>query len=175
MGRINAKIYFLVFALFLVSFTLNAETVSGVIEGVKFPEYDKNGNLQFMMYSSYALPSGVVIEMDDVLVDFVKKDVSVADLKDNRAIEFYSIDDAAEGSDKVSSFWKAQPDSKAFYKTSKASYNRATSAVEGDQLLQFRTESIDIDGVGFDMDQKTNSLRIRSNVTVVLRNNENDK
>ena len=176
MGRFNATLYYrlTVFLLFVSSFA-SADPVTGTIKGVKFPEYDDSGKLEYMLYSEIANPRGVVIDMQGVLVDFVKKDVSVSKVEDNRTVELYSVKESSLDSHKVDAFWKRYSKSKGFCRTPRAKYDRVTKLIRGDELVHFRTVQMDIDGVGFDMDQEKGTLHIRSKVHVVIRDNEDSQ
>ena len=176
MGRINAALYYrLIAVLLLVATTVTADPVTGTIKGVKFPEYDNAGKLEYMLYSKIANPRGVIIDMQGVLVDFVQSGISVNQINDNRHVKLYSIDQAAALDKEIPAFWLKYPYSKAFCRTPKAKYDRASKLIQGDEKVRFRTEQMDIDGIGFDMDQKAGKLHIRSNVHVVLRDANDEK
>jgi len=50
-------------------------------------------------------------------------------------------------------------------------YDRATKIIRGDEEVHFRSDVMDVDGVGFDADQKNQTIHIRSRVKVILRGN----
>ena len=64
---------------------------------------------------------------------------------------------------------KDQNDIKGTVTTTKGVYDRSTKIIQGDEEVHFRSESMDVDGVGFDADQKNETIHIRSKVKVILR------
>jgi len=48
-------------------------------------------------------------------------------------------------------------------------YDRSTKIIRGDEEVHFRSAAMDVDGVGFDADQKKQTIHIRSKVKVILR------
>ena len=178
MGRINGALYYgLVTALLLTAACRVSAVDTGIIGGVKFPQYNDAGRLDYMLYADKAMPNGAIIDMKKVLVDFISSEAELSRVKDNRNLKLYSLKDAAESSENVESFWKEHAGiSRAFCRTPEAVFDRTTGIITGEKKVRFRTEQMDIDGIGFDLDQKSGNLHIRSNVHVVLRQmNENNK
>ena len=64
---------------------------------------------------------------------------------------------------------KDQNDIKGTVTTTKGVYDRSTKVIQGDEEVHFRSAGMDVDGVGFDADQKKESIHIRSKVKVILR------
>jgi hypothetical protein len=54
-------------------------------------------------------------------------------------------------------------------KTPSAVYDKSTQKVTGNQKITFRSNAMDLDGEGFDIDQVEQIIHIRSNVKVVLK------
>jgi len=54
-------------------------------------------------------------------------------------------------------------------KTPKAIYNQSTKMVAGNEEITYRSKEVDIDGVGFDIDQEKQIIHIRSEVKVTLK------
>jgi hypothetical protein len=50
-------------------------------------------------------------------------------------------------------------------------YDRVAKIIRGDDEVHFRSAAMDVDGVGFDADQKKQTIHIRSKVKVFLRGN----
>ena len=53
--------------------------------------------------------------------------------------------------------------------TPSAIYNRATKQVYGSEWVKYRSEAMDLDGVGFDIDQMEQMIHVRSQVRVVIK------
>ena len=70
---------------------------------------------------------------------------------------------------KVEWVGKDQNDIKGTVTTTKGVYDRSTKIIQGDEEVHFRSLSMDVDGVGFDADQKKETIHIRSKVKVILR------
>ena len=64
---------------------------------------------------------------------------------------------------------KDQNDIKGTVTTTKGVYDRSTKIIQGDEEVHFRSAGMDVDGVGFDADQKKEVIHIRSKVKVILR------
>ncbi len=50
-------------------------------------------------------------------------------------------------------------------------YDRSTKIIRGDEEVHFRSAAMDVDGVGFDADQKSQTIHIRTKTKVILRAN----
>lgn len=173
MGQVNATLYYrLIVTLFCIAINVTAAPKIGTLRGVKFPEYRDNGILEYMLYSKVAKPRGVIVDLQDVLVDFVQPNVKVNEIEDNRFVKLYTIKEASKLDKKIPEFWAKYFKTKIFCRTSKAMYDRSTQLLQGDYKVLFRSKYMDVDGVGFDMDQKNGKLHIRKNVHVVLREND---
>ncbi|OGV39784.1 MAG: hypothetical protein A2X48_24095 [Lentisphaerae bacterium GWF2_49_21] len=72
---------------------------------------------------------------------------------------------------KVDWIGKNVNDIKGTVTTPKGVYDRSTKIIKGEDEVHFRSDSMDVDGVGFDADQKKQTIHIRSKVKVVLRGN----
>ena len=71
---------------------------------------------------------------------------------------------------------KDQNDIKGTVTTIKGIYDRSTKIIQGDDEVHFRSAGMDVDGIGFDADQKKETIHIRSRVKVILRGTlETDK
>lgn len=70
---------------------------------------------------------------------------------------------------KVEWVGKDQKDIKGTVTTTKGVYDRSTKIIQGDEEVHFRSSGMDVDGIGFDADQKKETIHIRSKVKVILR------
>ena len=62
-------------------------------------------------------------------------------------------------------------DIKGVIETPSAVYDKNTQKVTGNKKITYRSSAMDLDGVGFDIDQVKQIVHIRSKVKVVLRSN----
>ncbi|MCK5844927.1 MAG: hypothetical protein KAG97_09485, partial [Victivallales bacterium] len=53
--------------------------------------------------------------------------------------------------------------------TPAAVYNRSTNLVSGNQWIRYRSKEMDLDGIGFDIDQVKQTIHIRSKVKVTIK------
>lgn len=58
---------------------------------------------------------------------------------------------------------------KGTVKTPSAVYDQATKTVTGNEKVSYRSKEIDINGLGFDIDQEKQVIHIRSEVEVILK------
>jgi hypothetical protein len=58
---------------------------------------------------------------------------------------------------------------KGTVETPTAVYDQSTKTVAGNKKITYRSKEIDIDGVGFDIDQERQTIHIRSEVEVTLK------
>jgi len=72
---------------------------------------------------------------------------------------------------KVDWIGKDIKDVKGTVTTPSGIYDRSTKIIRGDEEVHFRSDAMNVDGVGFDADQKKQTIHIRSKVKVILRGN----
>ena len=60
-------------------------------------------------------------------------------------------------------------DIKGTVKTQSAVYDQATKTVLGNEKITYRSNELDINGIGFDIDQEKQIIHIRSEVEVILK------
>ncbi len=173
MERFNAKIFVLSLLVFAAMFYAIPQTMAQaggrtvISEKFKYPGYDKDCKLKFMIYGERAETVGVAYKLQNVMIDVVKEDIkSVKDVKDIQGMKLYPI-----GSDKktVDKFWKKVDHSRAILFTPKATFETATKLVRGKDEIHLRAREIDVDGVGFDADYNRQIINIRSKVRMVIR------
>ena len=186
MGFSHVKIFRLILLFFLMgSSVMHAASDSGVaatLTDFVMPHY-RNNKLQFVLYGEKGENLGAEITLTNPLIDIVIRDlpdvelvtlmkgvkgpdpavkrISKADPK--RLYPLYSDWDI------ISRFWVILPHSQALIAAEKAKYDKNTRLLSGDGKLFFRSREIDIDGEGFDADQKKKFIHVRKNVQVVFR------
>ncbi len=141
MGRCNAKIFGLTFALLLATLLARAaeiEDANVILNDFKLPEYNKDSKeLEFIISGEKAKTVGIEVELENVKIEWVDKDI--------RKI-------------------------KATITSPEAVYHRASKVVKGDKEVHFRSLEMDADGVGFDADYEKQTIHIRKEVKVTLKN-----
>ncbi len=159
--------------IFCIVFAVCAKEESGSFEQFKFPEFDsKTGQLKFIVYGNKANTLDEFILMEEVLLDFVKKEI-----KDISTIEEYKNRDIYPLNTKeniIQKFWKSKKHTKQFIKAAVANYDKSTKFIKGKKKIEFRSPNIDIDGVGFDMASSDKILNIYKDVKVHLRSSQID-
>lgn len=141
-----------------------------ILQNFKLPKYHDDGRPHFIVYGQEAELAGVMVELTGVKIDLVNDDVSkVEQIIDLGGVVLYRID-APQA--EVDAFWRDKPHCKAIISTSRASYDRTSNIVRGDEIVHLRTRLMDIDGVGFDADYQAQKIHIRDKVKVIVRNHK---
>ena len=132
------------------------------------PEYRKDGNrLQCILYGSGGKNEGAFITLEDPLLDIVRDDIkNIDDVSDLRKVKLYPIDSKASF---IKDFWKDKTHSRGLISSNLAVYDRTSRMLRGDGVVLFRSPGMDIDGLGFDANQETKFIHIRSKVKVLIR------
>lgn len=187
MGFSHDKIFRLILLLSILStaFLLRADSDSGVaatLQGLTLPNY-KGNDLQFVLYGERAVNLGSAITIYNPLIDIVVRklpDVEVIVLLNN----IRPPDPNIKKIDKldpqriyplytdyklIREFWSKIPHCQALISSGNAVYDKNKRTLSGDGNVHFRTRELDIDGVGFDANQKTRFVHVRSNVRVEFR------
>ncbi len=168
MGKSNIKIHFIVTLLFISVFSIIAESQIGVFKNFKTPEYDEKTNkLKYILYGDEARTIDTFINMKKVILDYVKDDLEdLGKITENSKIDIYDI---KEDSKNVVEFWKGFVYTKMFIKTATAKYDKISRLVDGKDKVFIRSLTMDIDGIGFDADSKSQIINIHKAVQVTLR------
>ncbi|OGV57388.1 MAG: hypothetical protein A2X49_01175 [Lentisphaerae bacterium GWF2_52_8] len=188
MGSINSKIHILTLiaagilaALGFISLPLEAEDSSGTaatLDVFMLPEYRQNkeggqGKLQFILYGKKAINIGATVDMQEVLIDMVRDDIkSIDEIKNLQTTKVYPISETPAN---IKEFWKDKQHSKALIETSKALYDKTTRIVRGNEKVHFRSQMMDVDGVGFEAEYDNQTVFIKSQVRVIIRADARDK
>ena len=176
MGFSHSKIHGLsLFAAFVAtclfpcqSFAAEDAGTSATLDSFILPEYHKADNrLQCILYGEKAINQGAFITLRNPLLDIIRDNIKdINDVSNYQGITLYSIDlDSTE----IKSFWKGKDHSRGLISAPSAIYDRTTKMLRGDDLVHFRSPGMDIDGVGFDVNDETRFIHIRTKVRVVVR------
>jgi len=196
MAGIDAKIFRLIAGIaFLLTASVpllgNDAGVAATLMDFALPEYHGD-KLQFILYGERAVNLGAAINLENPVIDIVQEDLtdisSVEPLADLRIPEDSKKTKTAETHKAVypldadvktvSEFWEKLPHSRAIIVSPKATYDRNKRYLQGDTPVSFRARItddsgrifvIDGDGVGFDADQETRLIHVRSRVKFVIR------
>ena len=189
MGRSHEKILRLILlgtVLFSAPF-VSADSDSGVAAtatDLVMPHYRKN-ELQFVLYGGRVVNLGATISLDTPLIDIVVRklpDVELVTLlkgvrpPDPRVPKITVVDPTRvyplyTDFNIIKEFWKRIPHSQALISADQATYDKNKRVLSGDGPIHFRSRDLDVDGVGFDADQRKKFIHIRSKVRVEFRPN----
>lgn len=141
---------------------------SATLDSFILPEYHKSDNrLQCVIYGQKAVNQGAFITLRNPLLDIVHDNIKDINAVSNmQGVKLYPIDLPTDG---VRVFWKGKEHSRALVSSPSAVYDRTTKMLRGDESVLFRSPGMDIDGVGFDANDETRFIHIRSNVRVIVR------
>jgi len=171
MGKINGKIYWLMLTVLIpFAWTASAQDdgTRATLTNFKLPEYsEKDGKLKFIIYGKKAVNLGAEIDFDHIMIDIIKENIgSIDDVKDMQSISLYPIDEKNEA---IENFWKDKGYSQALISSPKALYDKTTRSARGNEDVHFRSQMMDIDGVGFDVDYDKQIINVKKDVKVVIR------
>ena len=141
---------------------------SATLDAFILPEYHKGDNrLQCILYGEKAINQGAFITLKNPLLDIVRDNIKDINAVSNyQGVKLYPISLPTE---EVKVFWHGKDHSRALISSPAAIYDRTTKMLRGDDLVFFRSPGIDIDGVGFDVNDETRFIHIRTKVRVVVR------
>lgn len=186
MGSSNRKIHVLIF-LVAISAVLgfatrlasdDASGTAAILEIFVLPEYKQNkeggqGKLQFILYGKKAVNLGATVDMQQVLIDMVRDDIkSIDEIKNLENVKIYPLNEKPEN---IRLFWKDKQHSKAIIETSKALYDKSTRIARGSEKVHFRSQLMDVDGVGFEGEYANQTVLIKSDVKVLIRSEAREK
>lgn len=187
MGFSHDKIFRLILlaAAVLTTPLLRADSNSGAaatLQDLILPNY-KGTELQYVLYGERAVNLGATITIYNPLIDIVSRnlpDVEVITLLKNvkspdpGVMKITKLDPQRIYPIKtdyklVKEFWAKVPHSQALISSTSAVYDKNKKTVTGEGYAHLRTRDLDIDGVGFDANQRTKFVHIRSKVSAVFR------
>ena len=171
MGRITVALSWLILLVLLCTAVPCSGDDIGMhakIRTFMMPQYhEKDERLQFIVYGSGADNKGALLFLTDMVVDFIRNDLQdMNNVKLVPEIEGYALDTPLQS---VTDFWKRLPHSQGLIFCETATLDKTTKILRSDKPVQFRSEYLDVNGVGFDAFQEKRLLHIRSNVKMQLR------
>lgn len=171
MGRITGALSGLILVIFLLTaFPCMGEDVGmhAKIRTFMMPQYrEKDERLQFIVYGASADNKGALLFLTDMVVDFISNDIhDVKQVTLMPEMTPYTLTNAPSATRK---FWSKLPHSQGLIFSESATLDKTTKILRSDRPVQFRSEFLDVNGVGFDAYQEQRLLHIRSNVTMKLR------
>lgn len=171
MGRITYALPGLILFLFLFAAAPCQGNETGMharIRTFRMPQYHKNDErLQFIVYGEGADNKGALLFLSNMMVDVISDDISsVKQVKLIPGINAYKL---SNDNQLVRRFWSKIPHSQGLIFCETATLDKTTRIFRSDRPVQFRSEYLDIDGVGFDAYQDKRLLHIRSDVKIKLR------
>ena len=131
----------------------------------RLPIYHKK-RLQFMIFCAVMTRQANKIYADDAVIDIVKKDVDINDIKYYENIKLYKL--GAAHSD-IIDFWKNKNTTLGFITSSKATILQESKVASGSENVYFRSPQLDLDGVGFTANFDTRLIKVLNDVNIIIR------
>lgn len=130
-----------------------------------FPVYNKD-RLQLMIYSAETERQGELIATVNPVMDIIRKDADVDLIDTSVKTEIYPL-----GSPFVTvlAFWTKRLYSEGVVSSHQADIDQGNQLAAGGAPVFFRSPLLDINGIGFDADYGKKTLKVRSDVNIVLR------
>ena len=185
MGISHVKIFrVILLALLLLPSLVQADPNSGVaatLADFTLPHYQRN-KLQFVLYGERAVNLGAIITVYNPLIDIVMRDLPdvevITILKGMKPpVEGEKITRVDLGRvyplhtdyKLIGDFWRLIPHSQALISSGNVVYDKNKRIMSGEGAVYFRSRDLDVDGEGFDANQKAKFVHVRKNVRVVYR------
>lgn len=171
MGRFTGTLFGLIlFSALLLALPCRGEDAGmhAKIRTFMMPQYhEKDDRLQFIVYGENADNKGALVFLTNMMVDFIDNDITHVDqVKLISEITPYALSNEVRP---LKKFWAHIPHSQSLVFCETATLDKTTKIMRSDRPVQFRSEYLDVDGVGFDAYQERRLLHIRSNVKMKLR------
>ena len=131
----------------------------------RLPIYHKK-RLQFMIFCAVMTRQANKIFADDAVIDIVKKNVDINDIKYYEDIKLYKL--GAANSD-IIDFWKNKNNTLGFITSSKATILQESKVASGSEKVYFRSPQLDLDGVGFTANFDTRLIKVLNDVNIIIR------
>ncbi len=176
MGRINGTlsgltaVTGLVLALFLVCGPLAGQDLGAraKVRSFMMPQYNERDNrLQFIVYGDSADNRGAFLLLSGLLVDFISN--RLADVNTVTMLEAAEPYDLNAPSAVIRKYWKDKTHSQGLIFAESATLDKNSMTLRSDAPVKFRSQYLDMDGVGFDAYKDRKLVHVRSGVSVNIR------
>jgi hypothetical protein len=118
-----------------------------IIDDFKYPEYDADGRVEFILHGRRARKTGVLTHIEEARLEWIEEQPgSGGTTPEARILKVIGT-----------------------VTTPAAIYDEASDTISGEQAIQYRSADMDVDGIGFDVRHLEQTLHVRSKVRVVLR------
>lgn len=131
----------------------------------RLPIYHKK-RLQFMIFCAVMTRQANKIYADDAVIDIVKKNVDINDIKYYENIKPYKLGTVPA---EVAEFWKDKTTTLGFITSSKATILQESKVASGSENVYFRSPQLDLNGVGFTANFNTRLIKVLNDVNIVIR------
>lgn len=138
-----------------------------MLNHAKIPVYDSQKRMQMMVFVDRAVREGKIIAGENTVLDVVRKGCNVDSISDAWQLKYYSL--TAKLSEVVKFWQRRTVYSEGVIITEKANIDQENNRAFGTSPVYFRSPMIDLDGIGFDVNFKTNTIQVNNDVNVVLR------
>ena len=168
-------IFKILLAFILVSPLMAKEGIDS-LKGLRFgnakiPVYQR-GNLQMMIFTDSGFRSGKVIHGDNVVLELIRKGADIDEISDAWSTKPYALGaDLAE----ILDFWRTRMAYSDGVMTSvKGEVDQDSDKASGNERVYFRSPAIDLNGIGFEADFKQHTIRVNSDIDIVMRKSSAD-
>lgn len=159
-------LYLLIAILMLGSIPGICDDLGGLkILKARLPIYHKK-RLQFMIFCAVMTRQANKIYADNAVIDIVKKDVDINDIKYYENIKPYKLGAPYPN---ILDFWKDKNNTLGFITTSKATILQESKVASGGENVYFRSPQLDLNGVGFTANFDTRLIKVLNDVNIIIR------
>ena len=142
------------------------------LSNAKIPIYNRSGKPQMMIFVNKAERRGRVISGIGTVLEFLRSNASVDDIKDAWRIDLYPLEAPFK---EVFNFWLPRVKySEAIVRTSRADIDQENSKATGSSAIYLRSPMLDLNGIGFEADFKRREIKINSEIEVLIRTSASD-
>ena len=141
---------------------LNGVTVNNV----KIPFHNR-GTLQAMIFASQAEYRAKLLYGREVVLDMLQKNVDPDRISNDWKLRFYPLRAPLTA---VTGFWLPRLNyCDAVIYSPEGTLDQPERCAAGDKLVQMRSPTLDLDGVGFAADFKRRQIKVNSDVRIIMR------
>ena len=136
------------------------------VNNVKIP-FHNNGTLQAMIFANEAEYRAKLLYGKEVILDLLQKSVDPDRIGNDWKLRLYPLRAPLK---EVARFWIPRLNyCDAVIYTPEGALDQPERSAAGDKLVQMRSPTLDLDGVGFAADFKSRQIKVNSNVRLIMR------
>ncbi len=151
-----------------VSAARNMKAFSNVRTGMARMPFYKNDQLEYYMRSQSMTMRGKLMDTVWPMIDSIRDGVALEMIaKSDNSREIYALYSPL---DVVTEFWSKRAYSDGMAISESGVFDQAQRTANGTGKVFLRSPGMDLNGVGFSADFNNNTIKVNSNVEIVLRN-----